>query len=95
MTTIYLLLKDTNKYRKLIINKVDDFFNLALHLIEDEDFIYRGINSDEQKCPKIIRDKDCSMFEAGFLQEFERYFGLYSRTPNFWEFIALAQHTYC
>lgn len=69
-----------------------DFFELSLRLMEDEKYIYRGINSDNQKYPKLIRNSDCLKYEYKILDEFEKYYGLYSSAPNFWEFIALAQH---
>lgn len=95
MPTIYsFLLNRTSKkkHKTIEINKVDDLFHIAFELIKDDDYIYRGINAEEQKYPKIIRDKDLSKYEAGFLSDFEKYYGLYSQVHNFWEFIALAQH---
>ena len=92
MPTIYSLLKDNKKHKILYIKKVEDFFKLSFRLMENENYIYRGINIDDQKYPKIIRLKDCSKYEAGLLQEFEKYYGLYFNSSNFWEFIALAQH---
>lgn len=93
MSTFYSFLKNNKKHHKTItINSVKDFFDLALRLMEDEKYIYRGINANNQKYPKIIRAKDLSKFEEKILKEFEKYYGLYSKIPNFWEFIALAQH---
>ena len=93
MPSIYsFLVNNKKKHKTITIKKVKDFFEIALRLMEDEKYFYRGINSNNQKYPKLIRDNDLAEFEADFLREFEKYYGLYSKTPNFWEFIALAQH---
>ena len=60
--------------------------------MKNENFIYRGIKHEKEKYPKIIRKKDCSGDEDMILADFERYYGLFTKTSNFWEFLAIAQH---
>lgn len=92
MASIYSFLKEDNKHKIVHINTVEEYFDLAISLLKEDNFIYRGINSDEQKYPKLLRYEDLSKNEFDYLKEFERYYGLYARVPNFWEFAALAQH---
>ncbi len=92
MPTIYSLLKEKKEHKIIHVNTVEEYFELAMLLIKEDDYIYRGISLEEQKYPKILRNGDCYKNEFNYLKEFEKYYGLYARTPNFWEFIALAQH---
>ena len=87
-----LNVKGGNTHKVKVIDTVKDYFELALSLMKDDKYIYRGISSDDQKYPKLLRYGNRSEKEYAYLCEFEKYYGLYARTPNFWEFIALAQH---
>ena len=91
MSTIYSF-KQVNNKKIINVTKISQFFELALSLMNNEDYIYRGISHDNEKYPKVIREKDCSKDEISILADFERYYGLFAKTSNFWEFLAIAQH---
>lgn len=80
-----------NKKMKQYINSLSELKNVFDELLL-KDAIFRGVNEESQKLPKLIRGKDYSNKEYEILKMFERYYGLYSTANNCWEFIALAQH---
>jgi len=94
MPTIYQHLSNKKLDQRIIhISNMDYFFNVLKEFVNNDQFIYRGINSKAKIYPKIIRNNENdSKKEFDILDEFENYFALYETAYNCWDFISLAQH---
>ena len=94
MGTIYEhLSKIETRQERIVINCLDDFFDVIKKFGSNGNYIYRGVNSKDTIYPKIIRKNECdARKEFEMLEEFENYSNLYESVDDCWELVSLAQH---
>lgn len=94
MGTIYSNYVQKNEQETIELKTFDSFLEVIKRFGNSDSFFYRGISQSVQKYPNIIRKNNFYSLEQEIklLKEFEKYYGLYKRVKDCWEFIALAQH---
>ena len=94
MSTIYSFNINKREQKIVRISDINSFLKVFNELINNDNYIFRGLSKDDEKYPKIIRNNKTFSLEreVHLLVEFEKYCGLYGSVRNCWEFIALAQH---